>query len=93
MQQASMGRIVIVPVNPQDPGTNGQTEAPAMITGIFEQPDGRTLVNLRVMLDGPELEWRTSQELLDERPDDAVKYAVQAGVAWWPPRTPTTAAM
>ena len=92
MQQASMGRIVIVPVNPQDPGTNGQTEAPAMITAVSAQPDGRTLVNVRVMLDGPALEWRTSQELLAEAPQDVVKYAA-GGIAWWPPRTPTTAAM
>jgi hypothetical protein len=80
MQKPSIGRIVIVPVDPRKPGTNGQTEAPAIITGVFEYPT-HVLVNVRVVLDGDGFEWRTSQSFADEKPEGALP-----GVAWWPAR-------
>lgn len=91
MQKPSIGRIVIVPVDPKASGTNGQTEAPAVVTAVFERPD-HYLINLRVLADGPDAPaWRTSQELVDARPEDLADGEV-AAVAWWPPRVDAPAA-
>lgn len=74
MTKPSLGRIVIAAVNPAT--NNGADEAPAVITRVWNDH----LVNVRVLLDGDTVEWKTSVELHTERPDNP-QHAV-----WWPPR-------
>lgn len=78
MQKPSIGRIVIVPV---DPDTNsGVDEAAAIITRVWSD----TTVNVRVFVDGSnEVLSRTSVTLAETRDHHAV---VRPGCAWWPPR-------
>lgn len=81
MQKPSIGRIVIVPADPAI--NNGADQAPAIVVRAWERyGDGPQLVNVHVLLDGEGVQWRTSVELLDERPENF------AGrhIAWWPPR-------
>lgn len=71
----TLGRIVIVPMNPN--ANNGATEAPAIITRAWSD----VLVNVKVLGDNStEPEWRTSVVLHAERP------AEPKHDAWWPPR-------
>ena len=91
MQKPSLGRIVIVPVDPAR--NNGGTEAPAVITRAFSD----TMINVRVLLDGREVDWLTSVSLY-ATPEDLTAARVQrdkemphaAGTpmhgAYWPPR-------
>jgi hypothetical protein len=75
MQKPSLGRVVIVPMDPQ--ANNGADESPAIITRVWTD----TLVNVRVQPDhagGTVV--RTSVTLYDEKPENA------AHCAWWPPR-------
>lgn len=74
MQKPSIARLVIVSMDPAR--NNGANEAPAVITRVWSD----TLINVRVLSDGDGVEWRTSVELLDEKPADP------RHVAWWPPR-------
>ncbi len=70
----SICRMVIVPCSPAT--NNGADEAPAIITRVW--PNG--LINVRVLNDSNNLEWRTSVKLHDEKPDEV------GHDAWWPPR-------
>lgn len=70
----SLGRIVIVPADPQT--NNGADEAPAIVTRVWS-PE---LINVRVLLDAPDVEWRTSVTLHDSKP------GTPGHDAWWPPR-------
>lgn len=78
MPKPSLGRIVLVPIEPEM--NNGATVAPAIITRVWSD----TTVNLRVLADShnPPL-WRTSSTYtddLDQRDQTHVNY-------WtWPPR-------
>lgn len=76
MQKPSIGRIVIVNVVPNFSTNNGSNEAPAIITRVWNDE----LVNVKVLNDGPENEWKTSVTLHDERPENP------GHGAWWPPR-------
>ncbi len=84
MQKPSLGRVVIVKVDPSI--NNGSDEAPAMITRVWSD----TMVNLRVLLDGadgvhgiPPTPARTSVTLLESKPDAS---DTRSHIAWWPPR-------
>lgn len=72
----SIGRIVLVPVS--ENLNNGAEVAPAVITRVWSDE----LVNVRVLHDGHDIDWRTSVKLVDEQPEDLT----DQHVAWWPPR-------
>lgn len=73
----SIGRIVHVIADPTK--NNGSDVAAAVITRVWTD----TMINVKVLTDGPQDYWQTSIDLHDERPqDDSIKRA-----AWWPPRT------
>jgi hypothetical protein len=78
MQKPSLGRFVIVPMDPTF--NNGCDEAPAVICRVFDD----ALVNVRILGDSKEVKWRTSCKLTDEKP--AEFYGKEDCVAWWPPR-------
>lgn len=93
MAKPSIGRIVLAPADPV--ANNGATVAPAIITRVWSD----TLVNVRVLLDGHDVEWRTSVALYDtpeafaeaadrrdqERPD-LIKAGIPFHGVYWPPR-------
>lgn len=60
MQQPTIGRIVIVPVDPTR--NNGSTLAPAIITRVWNIE----LINVKVLLDGPDNDWKTSVRLFPD---------------------------
>lgn len=73
----SLGRIVIVPMNPAT--NNGADEAPAIITRVWSD----TMINVRVFSDtgtGDSVMSKTSLNLHDEKPE------FPGHDAWWPPR-------
>jgi hypothetical protein len=78
VQTPSLGRIVLVAADPAK--NNGSDVAPAAITRVWTG----TSINVRVLLDGPDVEWRTSltyAEDLADLDDNARLYR------WtWPPR-------
>lgn len=84
MQKPSIGRIVIVPMKPS--ANNGADEAPAVVTRVWsvDEANERATVNLRVLNDGTEVEWRTSVYLYADR--EAAEAAESTYCAWWPPR-------
>lgn len=73
-QKPSLARMVIVSVDPAK--NNGSDEAPAIITRVWND----TLVNVKVLNDSPNNEWKTSVTLHAEKPENAQH------AAWWPPR-------
>lgn len=79
----SIGRIVTTPAD--SALNNGSSEAPAVITRVFGlREDGGWTVNLRQILDGNDMPWRTSQILYA---DEATARATgNSGIAWWPAR-------
>lgn len=78
----SIGRIVIVPVQPEL--NNGADRAPAVITRVWnEQPDGSWVINARVLCDSENTLWVTSVKLFDT---EEQALAVGTHVAYWPPR-------
>jgi hypothetical protein len=80
-QRPSLGRIVLVPMNPAM--NNGATEAPAIVTRVWSD----TSVNVRVLADSAELEWRTSVKLVDELPEYEADDSPPNMHVWcWPPR-------
>lgn len=84
MQEPSKGRIVIAQVTREM--NNGDDTAPAMITGVWERRPGEAtgwLVNVKIMLDGPTDDWRTSYVLFDTE-QQARAYGI--GGLFWPPR-------
>lgn len=75
--QPTIGRIVHVPADPAK--NNGASVAPAIITRVWSD----TCVNLRVLLDSPETEWRTSVTFVE----DLNGAELRTPWAWtWPPR-------
>lgn len=50
----SLGRIVLVPMDPRH--NNGADTAPAVISHVWSD----STVNVRILADGPDVEWRTS---------------------------------
>lgn len=78
-------RMVQVLVDPAL--NNGSDVAPAVIARVWgEAADGSHTVNLRVLYDGPAVDWKTSASLY---PDEAAARASgkTAGfAAFWPPR-------
>lgn len=86
MQTANVGDVVHVVVDPRQ--NNGSDVAPAMVTRVWNDE----LVNVRVLLDGPDVLWLTSVKLFDERPaeDDETVGRDTNGVqraAFRPPRS------
>lgn len=84
-QKPSIGRIIIVPAVPAE--NNGATLAPAVITRVWND----TTVNVRVLLDGDETQWRTSitlfqtpEEMWDTHTSQQADTPPHAG--YWPPR-------
>lgn len=74
-QKPSVGRVVLVPMDPD--GNNGSDVAPAVITRAWND----SLINVKVLGDNAvAAEWRTSVTLHAERP------ANPQHDAWWPPR-------
>jgi hypothetical protein len=98
MQHATVGRIVHAIVNPAD--NNGSDVAPAVITRVWGEPyeadqygGNVQSVNVRILLDGHDTDWRTSILLCAQRPSDDVLAAANPynpkghnTVAFWPPR-------
>lgn len=66
-----VGDVVLVPVDPAD--NNGSPVAPALVTRVWNA----ATVNVRVLLDGDAIRWRTSMAYVDNLDD------VQAGAAVW----------
>lgn len=60
MQRPSLGRIVIVPVTPQE--NNEATLAPAVITRVWSNE----MINVRVLVDGSQVLWKTSVRLFPD---------------------------
>lgn len=86
MQTSTVGSMVHVIVDPRQ--NNGSDVAPALITRVWENE----LVNVRVLLDGPDVLWLTSIKLFGERPaeDDETVGRDTNGVqraAFWPSRS------
>lgn len=84
MQKPSVGQIVIVPIAalPAE-SNNGGDVAPAVITRVWNDH----MVNVRVLLDGNDVPWKTSITLYDTSEDYAA--AVEEGRpfgCYWPPR-------
>lgn len=77
MQKPSLGRVVLVPMDPA--ANNGAEVAPAIITRVWSD----TCVNVRVLADGPDTPLRTSvthiEDLADLEPG-------QRHCWTWPPR-------
>jgi len=71
----SIGRIVLVPVDAVI--NNGADVAPAIITRVWSD----TCVNVHVLLDGRNTEWKTSVHLFDTAEEAAVGHS-----CYWPPR-------
>lgn len=71
----SVGRIVLVPVAPVM--NNGADVAPGVITRVWSD----TCVNVHVLLDGRNTEWKTSVALFDTAEEAAVGHS-----CYWPPR-------
>lgn len=78
MSQAvpTVGRIVLVPMDPAT--NNGADIAPAVIVRVWNE----RCVNVRVLADSPESEWRTSLLQVEDLADSG------AGLHFWmwPPR-------
>jgi hypothetical protein len=77
-QKPSVGCIVLVPMHPTR--NNGATVAPAIVTRVWSDE----CINVRVLADGDETEWRKSalrRETLDDLPNDQTNHWM------WPPRT------
>lgn len=79
-QRPSLCRWVLVPANPQM--NNGSLVAPAVITHV----NSDTSVNVRVLFDSDEIEWRTSVKLVDELPEWDPQTDARPHVWCWPPR-------
>lgn len=83
MQTPSIGRVVIAQAMNLS-ANNGADVAPATITRVWgERPGGGWTINVKVQLDGPADDWRTSLVLFDTE-DEAREYGL--GGCWWPPR-------
>lgn len=79
MQKPSIGRIVIVPMDPT--ANNGATEAPAVITRVWSEG----VVNVRILVDASnEVLSRTSVSLFETNEDASAVTGLHT--AWWPPR-------
>ena len=72
----SVGRIVHVPMNPNK--NNGADVAPAVITRVWSDE----CVNVHVLADGPDTEWRTSVTHVE----DLAERGERSHVWSWPPR-------
>lgn len=84
MQTPSLGRIVLVKVNPAS--NNGSDTAHAAITRVWGQgDDGNWTINVRVTLDASLVAdpWLTSVRLFDTE-EQAVANGPSS--AYWPPR-------
>jgi hypothetical protein len=78
MTTPTIGRIVHVPMDPAE--NNGSTIAPAVITRVWTD----TMVNVRILADGPDTPWRTSVAYVEQLPEpDGTS---PAHVWAWPPR-------
>jgi hypothetical protein len=91
MQKPSLGRIVLVTVDPHS--NNGSDVAPAVITRVWSD----TMLNVRVLRDGTDVAWMTSITLHETRDElDAAAARREATAphlagtiyhaAFWPPR-------
>jgi hypothetical protein len=81
VQKPSIGRIVIVPMDPAS--NNGATEAPAIISRVWND----NVVNVRVLPDDSnEVLSRTSVTLYPSSAEAADANATGTHHAWWPGR-------
>jgi len=76
----SLGRVVLARVNPAE--NNGSDVAPAIITRVWSD----VLVNVRVLLDGEGILWRTSVALCADE-ESARRPAAGGHAVYWPPLT------
>lgn len=82
MPTPSLTRMVIAQADPAF--NNGADVCPAVITRVFgERPSGGWTVNVRLLMDGPTVDWKTSLVLFDTE-EQAREYG--KGGCWWPPR-------
>lgn len=79
MQQPSVGRIVLVPMDPAK--NNGSSTAPAVVTRVLND----TTVNVHVLPDGWVSEWRPTVTYVDSLDDSAEQPELYRWT--WPPRT------
>ena len=84
-QTPAVCRFVQIAVDPAI--NNGADFAPAVITRVWTGG----IVNVRVLLDGPETPWRTSVRVHESREAAEAWHAENssgplAHIAWWPPR-------
>lgn len=89
--QPTIGRVVIVR-NLEPVGNNGATEAPALLTRVWQSSGpGVWTVNLKVITDGPQDVWLTSVYLADNEQGLEEIYrrsTIDKPVhAIWPPRS------
>lgn len=76
----SLGRIVLADVDPAQ--NNGSETAPAVITRVWNDlPDGRWIVNVRVLVDSDAVPLFLSSVYLHAQEPDERGHSV-----WWPPR-------
>jgi hypothetical protein len=80
MPAPSLGRIVLVPIQPEM--NNGATVAPAIITRVWSD----TTVNLRVLADGESLLWRTSSTYVEDLDTLDAGDPTRINRWTWPPR-------
>lgn len=83
MQTPSLGRVVLVLVNPV---TNGGSDlAPATVVRVgLKHSDGTWAVNVKADLDAPTTaKWLTSVRL---HPDEETAREYDGQAAFWPPR-------
>lgn len=81
--QPSVGRIVLVKIDPTL--NNGADVAPAIITRTWgADAQGVELVNVRVLRDGHEMDWKTSVKLYSTR--EEADASGNTFACYWPPR-------
>lgn len=77
----SIGRIVLVPAQPHT--NNGAQVVPAVITRVWNDD----LINVRVLGENTNTEWRTSVKRVDELPPVQPGLDIAPPLVWaWPPR-------
>lgn len=80
-RKARKGSIVSVPVDPRS--NNGDPEAAAVIVKVDDSDESKTLVNVKVFLDGPGERLVRGLELLSKKPKEGDELP-EGPYAYWP---------